>query len=174
MLVEQTHATKYIALGHVTGTHGLQGWIKVHSDTQPRENITTYPRLYLRQAQQWQPWTVKNGRRQGKYIILKLAGCTDCDQAEALIGAPIAIPNTALPAITEPDQYYWADLIGLTVENCQGDRLGTVDHLIETGVHDVLVLSGDRERLIPFVWQQVVQQVDLTAKRIQVDWDQDF
>ena len=52
--------------------------------------------------------------------------------------------------------------------------LGTVDHLIETGVHDVLVLSGDRERLIPFVWQQVIQQVDLTAQRIQVDWDKDF
>ncbi len=164
-----------VTLGRVTGAHGLQGWIKVHSDTSPRENIAGYDPLYLRQkGKSWRRWKLSSGRRQGKLVVLKLKGCNDREQAEALTGADIAIDRDQLPRLTEPGDYYWADLQGLAVQNLQGVELGRVDRLFETGANDVMVVQGDRERLIPFVWEQVVREVDLERGRILVDWDPDF
>lgn len=176
----QTDATEgdgvmLVTLGRVTGAHGLQGWIKVHSDTSPRENIANYGHLYLQErGKDWRRWKLSSGRRQGKLVLLKLKGCNDREQAEALIGAEIAIERDQLPALTEPGDYYWTDLQGLTVVNLEGVELGRVDRLLETGANDVMVVQGDRERLIPFVWEQVVCEVDLDQGRIRVDWDPDF
>lgn len=166
---------RLVTLGRVTGAYGLQGWIKVHSDTAPRENIASYGHLYLREkGGGWRRWKLSNGRRQGRLVVLKLRGCNDRDQAEALTGAEIAVARDQLPVLSEPGDYYWIDLQGLMVENLQGVDLGRVDHLFETGANDVMVVRGDRERLIPFIWEQVVRQVDLREGRILVDWDPDF
>lgn len=163
-----------VTLGHVSGAHGLQGWVKVHSDTDPRENIVTYKRLMLNQGQGWQSWKLSNGRRQGKTVVLKLKGCNDRDAAEALVGAKIAIGRDQLPVLDADDEFYWADLEGLVVETVEGQVLGKVDHLFETGSNDVLVVKGDRERLIPFIMGQVVCKVDLEGRRMLVDWDPEF
>ncbi len=165
---------RLVTLGHVTGAHGLQGWIKVHSDTSPRENIATYSRLLLNQGQGWQSWGLSSGRRQGKNVVLKLKGCNDRNAAEALTGAKIAIHRDQLPELEAPDEFYWTDLEGLAVETTEGVSLGEIDHLFETGSNDVLVVKGDRERLIPFIWEQVVQEVDLEERRMVVDWDPEF
>jgi len=165
---------KLVTLGHVTGAHGLQGWIKVHSDTMPRENIATYSRLLLNQGQGWQSWKLSTGRRQGKNVVLKLKGCNDRDQAEALAGAKIAIHRDQLPELDSPDDFYWTDLQGLEVETSEGVALGTIDHLFETGSNDVMVVKGERERLLPFIWDQVVLEVDLEGGRMVVDWDPEF
>lgn len=163
-----------VTLGRVTGAHGLQGWIKVHSDTAPRENIASYGHLYLREGEGWRRWKLASGRRQGKLVVLKLKGCNDRDRAESLTGAEIAVRRDQLPALEEPGDYYWTDLQGLVVETLDGVELGRVDHLFETGANDVMVVRGERERLIPFVWEQVVREVDLAAGRMRVDWDPDF
>lgn len=84
----------------------------------------------------------------------------------------IGVRRDQLPA-TAPDEYYWNDLLGLKVVNLQDEPLGQVDHLIETGANDVLVVKGERERLIPFVLHRVVIRVDLEVGVIQVDWDKD-
>ena len=152
----------------------LQGWIKVHSDTSPRENIATYSRLLLNQGQGWQSWKLSTGRRQGKNVVLKLKGCNDRDTAELLAGAKIAIHRDQLPELDATDEFYWTDLEGLSVETTDGDDLGIVDHLFETGSNDVLVVKGERERLIPFIWERVIQQVDLEGRRMVVDWDPEF
>jgi 16S rRNA processing protein RimM len=165
---------KLVTLGHVTGAHGLQGWIKVHSDTSPRENIATYGRLLLNQGDGWKSWKLSSGRRQGKGVVLKLKGCSDRNMAEALAGAKIAINRDQLPELEAPDEFYWTDLEGLAVETVAGESLGEIDHLFETGSNDVLVVKGDRERLIPFIWEQVVQDVDLDERRMVVDWDPEF
>lgn len=165
---------KLVALGRVTGAHGLQGWIKVYSDTSPRENIASYGRLYLDQGQGWQSWKVSSGRRQGKAVVLKLKGCKDREAAEALAGAAIAIRRDQLPELEAPDDYYWTDLEGLSVETVSGEPLGKVDHLFETGANDVLVVKGERERLVPFIWEQVILEVDLEDGRLVVDWDPEF
>ncbi len=163
-----------IKLGHVNGAYGLQGWLKVYSDTQPRENIAAYDTLLLKQSGIWQLWEVANGRRHGRHVILKLQGCDDRTQAERLKGAEIAIKRDQLPKLSEVGQYYWTDLIGLTVENLAGESFGVIDHLLRTGANDVLVVRNEQEYLIPYVWGQVVREVDLATKRMWVDWEMDY
>lgn len=164
---------KRVTLGRVTGVYGIKGWVKVHSFTEPHENILDFDGWILEQAGSRHRMELEQGRRQGKGIVAKLRGVEDRDAASALIGAEIGVPRSALPPC-ESGEYYWADLEGLVVQNLKGVRLGTVDHLLATGANDVLVLRGDEERLIPFVSPGVVQRVDLDAGTIVVDWEPDF
>jgi 16S rRNA processing protein RimM len=113
------------------------------------------------------------GHEQGKGMVAKLSGCDDRDAAVALVGAEIRIPRSALPK-PKRGEFYWADLEGLDVVTVDGAPLGKVSHLFATGANDVLVVSGERERLIPYVTGQFVKKVDLDAGCITVDWDEDF
>ena len=133
-----------------------------------------YRTWYLQQRDGgWQAFSLLEGRQQGKGVVAHLQDCEDRDQAQALMGREIGIRRDQLPA-TAPGEYYWSDLEGLKVITLEGDALGSVDHLIETGANDVLVVKGERERLIPFISEQVIVAVDLEAGEIQVDWDKDF
>jgi len=160
-----------LVLGSVTGLYGVRGWVKVFSETEPRENILAYKHWYLGEAQT--PRVLAEGRRHTKGVIARLEGCEDRDQAAALIGQTIAVRRDQLP---EPatDEVYFADMEGLAVETLEGIPLGRVDHLFSTAANDVLVVKGDRERLLPFLWDRVVKDVDLDLGRIRVDWDPDF
>ena len=113
------------------------------------------------------------GREQGKTLIARLPGLGDRDTARSLIDTEIAVYRDQLPEAAN-GEYYWSDLVGLSVVTVQGEELGTVERLIETGANDVLVVTGDRERLVPFVVGRYVKSVDLGAGRIEVDWDPDF
>ncbi len=114
------------------------------------------------------------GQRQGKLVVAALEGVADRDAAAALIGWDILIDKEQLP-VPEQGEYYWADLVGLRVETEQGEALGIVDHLMETGANDVLVVKdGKKERLIPFLQQQTVLNVDIENGLMIVDWDPDF
>jgi 16S rRNA processing protein RimM len=158
-----------VTLGRIVGLFGVKGWVKVHSDTRPREGILRYSPWQLGLHGQWQEMRLAEGRAQGTGVIARLEGCDDRDRAQALIGAEIAVRAEQLPAPTR-GEYYWAQLEGLRVVNLQGVELGTVSHLFETGSNDVLVVSGERERLIPFT-KYAVHEVDLERRRIRVDWD---
>lgn len=162
-----------IVLGRVTGLFGVKGWVKVFSDTDPREGIVKYSPWLLKQGGDWRSIKVEAGQRQGKTVVAKLAGINDRDAAAALIGAEIAVPRDRLPPAA-PGEVYWADLEGLAVRTESGIELGMVSHLIETGANDVLVVKGDRERLIPFVREQVIRNIDLDQGVLIVDWDPDF
>ena len=97
----------------------------------------------------------------------------DRNAAEAVTGYYIAAPREALPQ-PDKDEYYWADLVGLTVRNSSGLLLGTVSGLLSTGAHDVLqVQDGEVERLIPFV-AHYVTTVDMAARCITVEWEADW
>lgn len=162
-----------LTLGEVSGVYGVHGWVRVYSYTDPIENILDYSRWHVHQRGNWQVYRVLSGRRQGKGLVAALEGIGDRDEAQTFIGAEIAVPRAELPTLPE-GEYYWADLEGLQVETVAGEPLGAVDHLFATGANDVLVVSGERERLIPFVMEQVVQSVDLEAGVIRVDWDPEF
>lgn len=163
-----------VILGEIAGLYGVRGWVKVHSQTDPRENILTYSpwQLTCRDAQT-HTRNVLSGQRHGKGLIAQLAGCDDRDQAAALIGATIAVPRAQLPP-PAADEVYWADLEGVQVVTIDGVALGQVVRLFETGANDVLVVKGERERLIPLVWDSVIQQLDLDSGVMRVDWDPDF
>ena len=162
-----------IGIGKITGVFGVKGWVKVFSDTAPKENILAYSPWYLEKGNENKLVKVINGRLQGKAIVAQLEDIDDRDQAELLAGWDISIAREQLPSISA-DEYYWSDLIGLKVSTIDNQDLGVVDYLLETGANDVLVIKGDRERLIPFLQDQTVLKIDLEAGEIKVDWDPDF
>jgi len=159
-------------VGRIVGAHGVCGWVKVHSYTQPMENILTYSPWYLRHDGEWQARRPEKGRRQGRGVVAQIAGCGERDAALSLRGCDIAVRREQLPPAAE-DEYYWNELIGLEVVTTDGRSLGRVDHLLQTGANDVLVVRGDRERLLPFI-ETVVLTVDLETGCIEVDWDPEF
>ncbi|HKK04297.1 MAG TPA: ribosome maturation factor RimM [Gammaproteobacteria bacterium] len=163
-----------VTVGRIAGLYGVRGWVKVYSYTEPRENILTYSPWYLRRDGRWQAHPLAGGRRQGKGVTAHLDGFDDRDAAAALVGVEVAVRRDQLPA-PPADEYYWSDLIGLEVVALDGRRLGRVDHLLETGANDVLVVDDSgRERLIPYVRGVVVRRVDLAGGRIEVDWDPEW
>ena len=162
-----------VIIGRISGLYGVQGWVRVYSHTDPRENILRYSPWQVRVGDEWHTLAVLGGRRHGKGIVARLADCEDREQARRLLGAEVAIGRTQLPELAS-GEYYWTDLLGLRVVNQEGVELGRVDHLLETGANDVLVLAGERERLIPFLPDDVVLEVDLEAGVMRVDWDPGF
>ena len=162
-----------VVLGRIVGVFGVRGWVKVYSYTDPREAVLHYEGWLLKRNGNWEPAEVAEGQRHGKSVIARLQGVDDRDTAEALRGTEIGVTREALPK-PEEGQYYWSDLEGLTVVHRDGTELGEVDYLLETGARDVMVVRGERERLIPFAMNEVVLDVDLDAARITVDWEWDW
>ncbi|MFQ5982065.1 MAG: ribosome maturation factor RimM [Woeseiaceae bacterium] len=161
-----------IVLGRIAGVFGVKGWLKVFSYTEPREAILEYENWWLLRGDSWQAVAVEEGKPHGKTVIAKLAGVGDRDTAAALIDLDIVVPRDELPE-TQAGEYYWADLEGLRVVHRGGRSLGKVAYLMATGAHDVLVVQGDRETLIPFVMEEVILDVDLDQGVISVDWEWD-
>jgi 16S rRNA processing protein RimM len=157
----------------VCGVHGVRGWVKVYSYTEPRENIVQFEAWLVQQRDEVRRIEVQDSSRQGKSILVKLDGVDDRDAAEALIGAEIAVERESLPPCG-PGEYYWTDLEGLSVRNGAGAVLGTVDHVFTTGAHALLALDSERRRLIPFVAGETIQRVDLEAGVVLVEWDASY
>jgi 16S rRNA processing protein RimM len=164
---------RVVRLGQISGVHGVQGWVKVLSFTEPRTNLLDYRNWQLTQDGENREVQVEAAQASGKRLIAKIAGIDDRDAAVELIGAMIEVPRSAMPPLA-PDEYYWADLEGLAVINRAGERLGTVSRVMATGANDVLILDGSAERMIPFVANGIVLGVDLAAGEIVVDWDQSY
>ncbi|MGH8279699.1 MAG: ribosome maturation factor RimM [Gammaproteobacteria bacterium] len=162
-----------VELGKLGGAFGIRGWVKLQSWTDPPEQIFEYRPWLLRLPDGWRECAVAEHRPHGKSLIARLPDIADREQAAALAGTLIAVWRTQLPA-ARPGEYYWADLVGLQVQAADGKTLGHVQGLMATGANDVLVVRGERERLIPFIPGQVVKEVDLDAGRIRVDWDPEF
>lgn len=160
-----------VLLGHVAGAYGVKGWSRIHSDTEPREAIFEYQPWLI--GDQERPLKVLQGRRQGRHLVARLDGVSDRDAAESLAGQKIAIYRDQLPDLPE-SHYYWADLIGSSVYSQDGAELGSIKEMIATGANDVMVVQGDRERLIPFIQKEYVTKVDLAGRRVTVNWDPDF
>jgi len=164
---------RFVTLGRISGVYGVRGWVKVHSYTEPRDNVVGFARWTLRWRDGERAVEVEEGRAHGSNVVAKLRGVDDRDAARELVGADIEVERAALPEC-EPGEYYWADLEGLEVVTPAGERLGTVDHLVATGGHDVLVLAGQPQRLIPFVHGTVIRGVDLGKGVIVADWSPEF
>ena len=165
---------RYLILGRVSGVYGVKGWLKIYSETDPVQNIASYKPWYIEKDNQWFEFMPLQGRKHGKGVIAQLEGCDDRDEAAKFKGCKIAIKREQLPQTAGEDEYYWTDLEGLRVENLDGVELGVVSHLFETGSNDVIVIKGDRERLIPSLKDQVVHKIDLDNGLIIVDWDPEF
>lgn len=171
-------ADELIVLGKIFSVHGVRGEVKVYSFTDPLDNVLDYPRWTLTRDGEVKQVEVASGRVQGKFLVVKLKGLDDRDVARTYAGFEIRVPESELPELEE-DEFYWHQLEGLSVINQDGQLLGKVGHLLETGANDVMVVKpctgslDDRERLLPYT-EQCVQAIDLDAGEMRVDWDADF
>ena len=190
-----------VVMGRIVAPYGVYGWLKVVPDTEAIDGLFDYDSWWLGKGDDWREMVVETAKIHNDVIVVKLVGIDDRDAAFACKGKQIAVPREQLP---EPDEneYYWSDLVGLRVTNSQGVDFGVITEVFETGANDVLVVKPvalvkpdssakedsktksdavpveagkdkPQERLIPFV-ADVVLTVDLEAKSMLVDWDEDF
>ena len=165
-------ATDPVIMGRVAAPYAVRGWIKVQPYTEHVDNLLDYPVWRLGKNGAWTPYEVQEAKIHGQSLVARLAGVDGRDAAERLSGLDVAVGRDELPP-AEDNEYYWDELVGLTVVNTAGETLGTVDGLLETGAHDVLKVAGERERLIPFV-AEIVREVDTATGRIVVEWGSDW
>lgn len=167
----KTADTAYIIIGKFGSTYGVHGWIKIRTYTEFGPHILEYNPWYInRQHHTWTPITIESGRVQGNSVIVKLPDIETPEQARLFTGLSIAITRSQLPTLKE-NEYYWSDLMGLTVINKNGEILGKVISLMETGSNDVLIVKGDKEHAIPYLPGKVITSVDLKKQEIHVDWE---
>ena len=166
-------ADSHVLMGEVAGIRGVHGELKIHSWTRPRENILDYPVWTLGRGDESCEWKIVAGGWRGKNLVVRLDGVDDREAARTLVGRQILVARALMPE-AGPNSFYWFELRGLAVQTLDGVDLGVVSGLIETGANDVLLVRGERERLIPYTPGVHIQSVDLDVGRIRVDWDPEF
>ena len=159
-------------MGRIVGPFGVQGWLKVKTFTEERASLGDFPRWLVRSPEGWRDMALEDFEVHSKGPVAKLEGCDDREGAERLRGCDVAVTRDSL-GDAEEGTLYWVDLVGLEVVSGAGESFGKVEGLFETGETSVMVVKGERERLIPFV-PQYVTQVDRKAGRITVDWKADY
>ncbi|WP_319380012.1 ribosome maturation factor RimM [Thiomicrorhabdus sp.] len=159
-----------LIVGQINGVFGVHGWVKIFSDTEPRENIFSYSPWWIKRKGEWLEVKVEDfkGQQGGKALVAKLDIIDDRDIAREFMGCEIAIDRSQLRS--DDNEFFWIDLIGCQVENLQGDVLGKITDLVETGAHDVLRVKGATQELIPYVLDEFIIEVDIANKRVKVDW----
>jgi len=177
MKPEKELAEGQLRLGEISGFHGVKGWVKIFSDTQPRENIFSYSPWLIYSGHQVRELEVIHWRKQGKTLVANLKGLDNKEDAREFLGSVIAVKQEQLPDLVEGD-FYWHQLVGMKVLTTYNDSptdLGEVAELIETGSNDVLIVRSDeKEHLIPWIPGEYVLDIDLSAKTIKVHWDPEF
>lgn len=172
------NTSELIKIGQLKKPYGIKGWLWVFSDTDNREDIFSMQPWYMKTHTGMKPLTVVKWRKQGSGLVAQFEQVPDRNVAETMNGVSIWTSKDSLPTSNE-DEYYWSDLVGLTVQTVDGVRLGTISELFETGAHDIMTIKptvasvDEEERLIPWHKQTVVS-VDLEAKLVVVDWQADY
>lgn len=184
-----------VEVGRIVDAWGVKGWIKVQAFAADPQALFSSRRWFLKPPEADGPRRLSpaatslpallriiEAKEHGDVVVAHVHDVTDRSAAEALRGARIFVGRSSFPT-AGTDEYYWVDLIGLAVVNRQGERLGHVAGLIDTGPHSVLRVAPDAlpdgataeeaERLIPFV-AAYVDDVSLDQRRITVDWGHDF
>jgi 16S rRNA processing protein RimM len=165
-----------VTMGRVAGSWGLQGWLKVTPYSAERDALLDYRTWWLRSGDTapWRAQAVSAARVHGAGLVAQFEGLVVPEEAQKLRGASIGIPRAQLPALAE-GEIYLSDLPGLAVVNRAGVALGTVESVLEYGAHPVLrvVAADGGVRLIPFVGAHV-DHVDVAARSVLVDWEEDY
>jgi 16S rRNA processing protein RimM len=173
-------ASETVTLGKVGAPYGVKGWFKVTSYTEELDGIFDYSPWLLLQGGEVKEYTVEHWKHHNKSLVAKLEGVDDRDAAEAIKNLEISVDSAVLPQLDE-DEFYWRELIGMTVVNTKGYDFGKIEQMFETGANDVMVVKanvkdafGQKQRMIPYLYEQVVLDVDREARTVTVDWDPGF
>ncbi|MDY6981739.1 MAG: ribosome maturation factor RimM [Pseudomonadota bacterium] len=168
----------HVVMGRIGAPYGIKGWVKLISFTDPADNLLDYSQFWIADGAALREIEIDEARPQGDALVGHIKGCDVREETRLYTGLDLLVPKADLPELDEG--WYWHELEGLRVVNLDGEDLGVVDHLLATGANDVLVVRGDEasidrtERLLPYVEEQVVKEVDLDAGLIRVDWGRDW
>jgi 16S rRNA processing protein RimM len=155
----------FLAVARIVGAHGIKGEVRAEIITDFPERLKQTPRLYRGEGHV--PVDLERARLEKHGAILKLAGVGTRDEAESLRGQILYVPEAEAVALPG-DSYFWHQIIGLSVRSDDGDELGEVADIMQTGSNDVYVVRSDsRELLLPAI-KDVVQDIDLAAGVITV------
>ncbi|AGH80236.1 16S rRNA processing protein RimM [Psychromonas sp. CNPT3] len=168
-----------IVIGKFGAVHGIKGWLKIHSYTDDAESIFQYKPLLMKYNGVMQEVNITDWKAHSGTFVAKIKSFDVREESQALVGVELLVNINELPDLE--DDFYWRDLIGCQVETDKGYHLGAVTDMMETGSKDVLVVKanandafGQKQRLIPFIKEQVVLDVNITGKLIIVNWEPDF
>lgn len=163
---------KQIVVGKLGAPFGVKGWLKLYSYTNPKKNIFDYLPWQVSRHPQSEVKELEY-KKMGNHYIVKIPHYDTPEDSSTLTLSNISVFRSQLPELTD-QEYYWSDLEGLSVYNREGVLLGIVQYLMDTGANDIVVVKGEREYLIPFIYDQFIIEVNLLEKKIIVDWDADF
>ena len=166
-----------IAIGKLGSPYGVRGWLRVHSYTDPIDNISLYPHWFYQTKTGWQAINIEGCKRHGKHMIAKLGGINSPEAAKLHVNKELFIERDDLPTLEDDDEHYWSDLIGCEVYTLDKQLLGTVTDMMDTGSNGVFIVEssekGGKRHLIPHI-SGIILNVDITNKQITADWDPDF
>jgi 16S rRNA processing protein RimM len=169
-----------VLVGHVTGAFGIQGWVRIKPYSADADALL-HAKTWWLDKPDLRDVDMMQAKTHGEDVVAQLMGVADRNAAEALKGTAVQIRRSHFPPLSN-DEFYWIDLIGLAVENLQGESLGIVNDLMDNGAHPILRVTvpetpaadkAPQELLIPFV-DQFVKTVDQAGKKITVDWGFDY
>ena len=173
-------ASDTLVIGIIGAPYGVKGWVKITSHTHDLDGVFAYTPWLLGQVEESKDYVVDQWRTHNKGLVAKLIGVDDRDDAEGIKNLEISIKAEMLPELDDSD-VYWRELVGMQVVTDKGYNLGVIKELFETGANDVLLVKanlndafGQKERMVPYLLEQVIKQVDRQAKTVTVDWDPAF
>lgn len=163
----------WVVLGKLGRPHGLKGLIRVISFTEPEVSILEYKPWFIHYKHEWTPLELETFQIQNQLILIKIVDCAEREELAKMTNCHIGVKSNHLPQLPQGD-YYWHEIIEMSVLNKDGKLLGTVSEILPTGANDVLVINGEKRHLIPYVMGIHIVSVDALQRQIIVDWDENF
>jgi 16S rRNA processing protein RimM len=161
-----------ILIGKIGAPYGIKGWVKIMAFNDSGNDILDYKPWFLGDNRgNWKIADIESAKVYGKGYIAKFVKIDNPEDAKILTGKSLGINRSQLRSLPQ-DEFYWADLEGLTVINHEGKTLGTIIYLIETGSNDVIVVKGEKEHALPYLMGEVIKRVDLEARTMYVEWEE--
>ncbi len=165
----------WVLVGSVGKPHGIKGWVKINSYTEPTSNILLYQPWYLTAPDKEEPYQIEIQQQQiqDRRLLVQFENYQTPESARLLTNHKIYVERNRFSPLNSRE-YYWTDLEGLKVYNCENIYLGVINTLLATGSNDVLIVEGEKRVLIPFLLDQTIKSIDLDKQIMVVDWDPDF
>jgi 16S rRNA processing protein RimM len=163
-----------VVVGRIGGAHGIKGWVRVQSFTDPPHALLEYTGWQLRsRAGALAACELRDADGNGRILRIAFAGCEDRNAAEALRGLEIVVPRAALPPAA-PREHYQQDLLGFAVVNLEGERLGVLEYFVDGAAQPLMsVRDGEQVRCVPAAPPQL-RRVQMAERQVVVDWPKDF
>jgi len=163
----------HIVIGRIGSTYGIKGWLKVQSFTAPETNIFDYqPWLYQKRGQ-WVVLECDTFEAKPERLLIHIKGYDNPEMAKQLTGLEIATTRDQLPKLPK-GEYYWHDLIGLEVVTTKQVSLGKVKNILSNAAHPLLEIQGEKQHLLPLLFDKFIVEVNLSERKIIADWDPEF